>query len=87
VYPPFYRFDRALVDDIPLVPIVFVMMTLFTSLVFWKQDKVQSRSLLGLSAVLSVFLSIMVGFGLVFWTGKCDGAIAPIIAYINRALV
>jgi hypothetical protein len=77
LYPPLYSFDRALVDDIPLVPIVFVMMTLYTSLVFWKQDKVQSRSLLGLSAVLSVFLSIMGGFGLVILTGKCNG-VAPI---------
>jgi hypothetical protein len=59
-------------------------MTLFTSLVFWKQDKVQSRSLLGLGAVLSVFLSIMGGFGLVILTGKCNGGSADYCIEIGR---
>jgi uncharacterized BrkB/YihY/UPF0761 family membrane protein len=55
---------------IPLVPIVFVIMGIFTSLVFWKKDKVQSRSLLGFGAVMTVLLSIMSGYGLQFLIGK-----------------
>jgi uncharacterized BrkB/YihY/UPF0761 family membrane protein len=65
------RFTRAIVDDIPLVPIVFVIMGIFTSLVFWKKDKVQSRSLLGFGAVVTVLLSIISGYGLQFVIGKC----------------
>lgn len=65
------RFSRAIVNDIPLVPIVFVVMGIFTSLVFWKKDKVQSRSLLGFGAVVTVLLSIMSGYGLQFVIGKC----------------
>jgi uncharacterized BrkB/YihY/UPF0761 family membrane protein len=65
------RFTRAIVDDIPLVFIVFVVMGIFTSLVFWKKDKVQSRSLLGFGAVVTVLLSIMSGYGLQFVIGKC----------------
>jgi uncharacterized BrkB/YihY/UPF0761 family membrane protein len=66
-----HRFTRAIVDDIPLVPIVFVVMAIFTSLVFWKKDKVQSRSLLGFGAVVTVLLSIISGYGLQFLIGKC----------------
>jgi uncharacterized BrkB/YihY/UPF0761 family membrane protein len=73
----YYRFTRAIVDDIPLVPIVFVVMAIFTSLIFWKKDKVQSRSLLGFGAVVTVLLSIMSGYGLQFLIGKC--AIARVI--------
>jgi uncharacterized BrkB/YihY/UPF0761 family membrane protein len=64
------RFTRAIVADIPLVPIVFVIMGIFTSLVFWKNDKVQSRSLLGFGAVVTVLLSIISGYGLQFVIGK-----------------
>jgi hypothetical protein len=63
------RFERALVNDIPLVPIVFIVMAIFTSLIFWKKDKVQSRSLLGFCAVVTVLLSIMSGYGLLFLIG------------------
>ena len=60
------EFGRAIVSDIPLVPIVFVIMGVFTCIVFFKRDKVQSRSLLGFMTVISIFLSIMAGYGLMF---------------------
>jgi predicted RND superfamily exporter protein len=41
-------------------------MGIFTSAIFFKRDKVRSRSLLGFTAVISVLLSIMAGYGLMF---------------------
>ena len=61
-----YRFERAIVEDIPLIPIVFIIMSVFTALVFFKRDKVQSRSLLGFGAVVAVLLSLLSGYGLLF---------------------
>lgn len=63
------EFERAILDDIPLVPIVFVAMATFTSMIFFRRDKVQSRSLLGITAVLSVLLSIICGYGILFLIG------------------
>ena len=63
------EFERAIVSDTVLIPMVFIFMSLFTCFVFAKCDKVQSRSLLGFGAVCSVLLSIMAGFGLLFVIG------------------
>jgi predicted RND superfamily exporter protein len=41
-------------------------MAAFTSIVFFQNDRVRSRMLLGLNAVLSVLLSILTGFGILF---------------------
>jgi Niemann-Pick C1 protein len=60
------EFQRGIVKDIPLVPIIFVIMGLFTSIIFFKRDRVQSRSLFGFTAVISIVLSIMAGYGLMF---------------------
>ena len=63
------EFQRSIRDDIPLVPMVFVIMGLFTSFAFWKRDHVRSRCLLGLMAVVSVLLSIAAGYGILFLCG------------------
>lgn len=60
------EFGRSIVKDIPLVPIVFVIMGIFTCMLFFKRDKVQSRSLLGFMSVVSILLSIMAAYGLMF---------------------
>ena len=61
---------RSVVKDIPLVPVVFVMMAGFTCLIFSRRDKVRSRSLLGIGAVVSVFLSLASGYGINFIFGE-----------------
>jgi hypothetical protein len=66
-----HRFGRAIVKDIPLVAVVFVVMSIFTSAIFWKRDKVRSRSLMGFGAVLAVLFSILSGYGLLFLCGTC----------------
>ena len=63
------EFTRAVVSDIPLVPAVFVVMSIFTCAVFFRRDWVFSRSLLGYGAVVCVLLSIMTGYGLLFLIG------------------
>ena len=57
------EFRRGIVKDLPLLPAVFVVMTIFTCAVF------SDRSLLGLGAVVCVALSIMTGYGLAFLLG------------------
>jgi Niemann-Pick C1 protein len=76
------EFTRAIVADIPLVPIVFVIMSIFTCAVFFKRDKVRSRSLLGFSAVISVLLSIMSGYGLMFVSGVPFTSMTQILPFI-----
>ncbi|CAB9499475.1 Pick C1-like protein 1 [Seminavis robusta] len=63
------EFRRAIDADVYLLPIVFLVMSAFTCLVFIQTDLVQSRCLLGLGSVLSILLSLFTGFGLLFVCG------------------
>ena len=60
----------AITGDLPLIPIAFVMMTVFTCLAFFKYDRLKSRTLLGLGAVTTVFMSTTAAYGLMFLCGK-----------------
>ena len=61
---------RAISKDIPLIPLVFVIMTLFTCLIFYRHDKVQSRSLLGVGSIVTIVMPMMTGYGIAFIAGK-----------------
>jgi len=74
--------ERALLADTPLVPFVFLLMVVFTSLVFFKRDKVRSRSRLGFMAVVSVALSILSGFGLMFVCSVPFTSITTILPFV-----
>ena len=63
------EFMRAIISDLPLLPAVFCVMCLFCCLVFWRKDRLQSRCLLGMGAVVCIFLSIMASHGLMFLLG------------------
>lgn len=76
------EFERAILIDLPLVPLVFFIMGAFTSLVFWKKDRVLSRSFLGLLAVVSVLLSIMAGYGIMFACGVPFTSATQIIPFV-----
>jgi Niemann-Pick C1 protein len=76
------EFTRGIVRDIPLVPTVFIIMSIFTCIVFAKRDKVRSRSLLGLSATICVLLSIMSGYGLLFIAGVPFTSMTQILPFI-----
>lgn len=60
---------RAIYKDLPLVPLVFIIMALFCCVVFYRHDRVQSRTLLGLGSVVTILMSIMTGYGLLFCVG------------------
>ncbi|CAB9506450.1 Pick C1-like protein 1 [Seminavis robusta] len=60
---------RAIESDIPLIPCVFAVMAAFTCMVFCRRDVIQSRALLGIGSVVTILLSIMSGFGLMFIIG------------------
>eukprot|EP00934_Nitzschia_sp_Nitz4_P003618 Nitzschia sp. Nitz4//scaffold242_size29646//19350//22324//NITZ4_008052-RA/size29646-processed-gene-0.13-mRNA-1//1//CDS//3329543818//3608//frame0 len=76
------EFSRAILKDIPLVPIVFLVMSVFTSMVFFKRDPVQSRTVVGFGAVCSVLLAIMAGYGLMFIAGTPFTSMTQILPFI-----
>eukprot|EP00934_Nitzschia_sp_Nitz4_P003895 Nitzschia sp. Nitz4//scaffold242_size29646//22986//25981//NITZ4_008053-RA/size29646-processed-gene-0.14-mRNA-1//1//CDS//3329543821//3885//frame0 len=76
------EFERAIVKDIPLVPVVFIIMSIFTSMVFFKRDLVQSRTVVGFGAVCSVLLAIMTGYGLLFIFGVPFTSMTQILPFI-----
>jgi hypothetical protein len=61
---------------------VFIIMSIFTCLVFMKQHKVYSRSLLGLAAVFSVLLSLMSGYGSMFICGVPLTSMTQILPFV-----
>ena len=76
------EFSRAIVADIPLVPMVFFIMSAFTCFVFLRRDWVYSRSLLGFGAVVSVLLSIMTGYGFLFIIGVPFTSMTQILPFV-----
>ena len=75
------EFFRAIVDDIPLIPGVFLAMSLFTAAVFARR-KHPSRSLLGLNAVVAVALAIMSGYGILFMSGTGLTSMTQILPFV-----
>ena len=63
------EFERAIFLDLPLYPAVFFIMCGFTCLTFFRRDRVHSRCLLGIGAVVTIALSLLTGCGLMFIIG------------------
>jgi hypothetical protein len=63
------EFSRGIVADLPLIPLVFLVMAAFTCLVFYRRHKVESRVLLGLGSVFTISMSLMSAYGLLFIIG------------------
>jgi Patched family len=76
------EFERAIQQDMMLVPCVFIIMSAFTCLVFYKSDRVQSRMLLGLCSVAAVALSLMSGYGLMFLIGVPFTSMSQMLPFI-----
>lgn len=70
-YEAFSRgLNDAILEDLPFAPSVTFVICLFTAAVFAKcGNPVQSRSLLGCGAVLTIVCAILTGFGLMFAAG------------------
>ena len=76
------EFARAIVKDIPLVPLVFVVMSIFTCSIFFKRDPVRSRCWMGFGAVVAVLLAIMTGYGLLFCIGVPFTSMTQILPFV-----
>lgn len=76
------EFGRAIVKDIPLVPFMFIIMSNFTGLVFFRRNWIHSRVLLGSGAVGSIFLSVMVGYGIMFTIGVPFTSMTQMVPFI-----
>ncbi|CAB9503372.1 Pick C1-like protein 1 [Seminavis robusta] len=64
---------RAVFEDLPLIPLVFVIMTVFTMVVFSASHKegqpYRQRFMLGFGAVATILLSMITSFGVLFTAG------------------
>lgn len=76
------EFARAIANDIPLMAIVFVVMSIFTCLVFAQCNWIQSQSLLGFGAVVTILLAIMTGYGFMFLIGVPFTSMTQILPFI-----
>eukprot|EP00549_Striatella_unipunctata_P007214 CAMPEP_0118691254 /NCGR_PEP_ID=MMETSP0800-20121206/10574_1 /TAXON_ID=210618 ORGANISM="Striatella unipunctata, Strain CCMP2910" /NCGR_SAMPLE_ID=MMETSP0800 /ASSEMBLY_ACC=CAM_ASM_000638 /LENGTH=867 /DNA_ID=CAMNT_0006589005 /DNA_START=310 /DNA_END=2913 /DNA_ORIENTATION=- len=76
------EFTRAITRDIPLIPGVFVVMSIFCCIIFARRDAVKSQSLLGFGAVVAVFLSIASGYGLLFLLGVPFTSLTQILPFV-----
>ncbi len=77
------EFQESVQQDVKLLPFVFVIMTTFSALVFYRRDVVQSSSLcLGIGAVVTVVLSILTSFGLLFTIGVPFTNLAFMVPFI-----
>ncbi|CAB9500221.1 Pick C1-like protein 1 [Seminavis robusta] len=74
--------ERAVREDLPLFPFVFLIMSNLVSLVFFKRDKVKSRWLLGYGAVVTIVFSILTGFGIMFIAGVPVSSMLLVLPFI-----
>ena len=58
------EFGYAVIADLPLIPLVFVLMSILCIIIFARRDSVLSQSWLGFGAIATVLLDIMASFGL-----------------------
>lgn len=66
---------RAVYADLPLIPTVFVIMTIFTCLIFSTSHKpgetqIQQRLVLGIGAVITILFSLATSYGLLYIIGE-----------------
>jgi Niemann-Pick C1 protein len=64
------------------VPVVFFLMSSFTCAVFFKRHKVQSRTMLAISAVVGVLLSMCFSYGMLFIFGVPFTSITQMLPFI-----
>lgn len=75
---------RAIAQDFPLIPFVFLIMSIFTCAVFWRKDSIQSRSMLGVGSVFTIAMSLMSGFGLAFLIGIPFTSMTQMLPFVSK---
>jgi len=73
---------RGLRDDAYLVYVAFLVMVLFCSAILSKPDRVKSQSLLGVGAVAAVFISVALGYGIMFCVGIPLTTLSALLPFI-----
>jgi predicted RND superfamily exporter protein len=73
---------RAITKDVPLVPSAFMVMILFTCFVFFRPNRVQSRTLVGVGSIVTILMSMSTGFGLCFIIGVPFTSMTQILPFI-----
>ena len=76
------EFGRAITKDLPLMPLVFLVMSVLTVLFFFRRDKVLSRGWVGFGAVVTVLLAILASFGFLFVIGVPFTSLTPLLPFI-----
>jgi len=76
------EFERGIVADLYLLPIIFVAMSVFTGAMFVKCHSVRSQCLVGVAAVLSVVLSIVCSLGAAMVFGIPYTTISPLLPFV-----
>ncbi|CAB9509581.1 Pick C1-like protein 1 [Seminavis robusta] len=76
------EFGRSLTKDLPLLPLVFLLMSILCVLFFTRRDKVLSRGWMGFGAVITVLLAIIASFGLLFVIGVPFTSLTPLLPFI-----
>jgi len=76
------EFVRGIIADLPLIPAAFVIMSLFCCFVFSKRNRVESRSLLGVGAVVSVLLAVITSYGIMFIGGVPFTSLTQILPFV-----
>ena len=74
---------NALKEDMPLLPAIVAIMCVFSCCVYFKWDRVQSSCLLlGCGAVVTVILSLMTTFGLLFLVGVPFTPLTAVVPFV-----
>lgn len=76
------EFSRAIVKDLPLLPLVFGIMSVLCCLFFADRDIVKSRSLLGFGALITILLGMMFGYGLMFLIGVPFTTLTQVLPFV-----
>ena len=76
------EFRSAIFSDFPLLPFIFFIMVAFTCSVFWRRNRVKSRLLLALGAVITVLFSLSTAFGIMFTIGIPYSIVTTVLPYI-----
>jgi Niemann-Pick C1 protein len=76
------EFGRAITKDLPLMPLVFLIMSVLTVLFFIRRDKVISRGWMGFGAVVTVLLAILASFGILFTIGVPFTSLTSLLPFI-----
>ena len=62
--------ERAVFNDLPLIPVMVTIMFAFSCMVYYRKDQVESSCLfLGIGGVMTVVFSLLTSFGLLFCIG------------------